>query len=476
MFYLKSDEHLLKIGKELYQDSIFSDIKFVTDGATFHAHSSLVLSNLPGLADLLCDNCKYGHQDIVIFLPSVHTSSMQLALEEFYVKGDPTKLGVVLNVIDVDIEQNTPDKSENITDDGTDFEFNCAVGNVTDKTSDEEISERGKVLEDEGHLLSTATQEQLKESKHDYSDEDTLKSFADDKSIKQKEDEEEDDKTETMETLMTKAFQGQQLLGNETKTVESIEDQEQEAENYDDDDDVEVNNDPGNMMKIGLLNMALNSGLEVVDEVDEEKSDSAMASTRDDDQDVVTIHSPEHQDNEDHFDIVADKKPVATTQNQDTVEENEVTKTDSEGDDLSQGEEAKANTKSSEKVGRAETGDLKDLKDNVNSLKNDFRSMKKDVSDIKEDVGAIKKDVKVMNKNIKTDLKVIKDSFLGFREGTVASSVVETASEIDALIEGRAMGRDITVSLIFRQFCANLTHSSGHWSEGWTRLRTKWLS
>jgi len=56
---------------------------------------------------------------------------MQLALEEFYMKGDPTKLGVVLNVIDVEIEQKTPNKSENTTDVGTDVEFNSAVGNVS---------------------------------------------------------------------------------------------------------------------------------------------------------------------------------------------------------------------------------------------------------------------------------------------------------------------------------------------------------
>ena len=97
---------------------------------------------------------------------------------------------------------------------------------------------------------------------------------------------------------------------------------------------------------------------------------------------------------------------------------------------------------------------MKNLEEDVHSLKNDFKAMVKDVNEIKIDVGDIKKDVKSMNKNLKTDLRVIKEKL---REGTMASSIVETASDIDALIEGRAVGREITVRMIFfLEMIANL--------------------
>ena len=91
----------MNIGKILYSDEIFSDVILVTDGATFHAHSSLLFSHLPSLTDLLCDGYKYGHHDVVYFLPEVHKTSMELALRDFYIQGNPTKLGIILNVIDV---------------------------------------------------------------------------------------------------------------------------------------------------------------------------------------------------------------------------------------------------------------------------------------------------------------------------------------------------------------------------------------
>ena len=71
------------------------------------------------------------------------------------------------------------------------------------KSSDENKPEQEKGLEDDGHIISNVTQEHKKERIHDYSDEDTSKSISDDKGIKLKEDEEDDDKTETMETLLS---------------------------------------------------------------------------------------------------------------------------------------------------------------------------------------------------------------------------------------------------------------------------------
>ena len=78
MFFLKSDEHLFKIWKELYEDDTFSDVTFVTEGSTFHGHSSLIFSQLPGLAELVCHGCKHGHQEMVIILPGVYPNIMEL--------------------------------------------------------------------------------------------------------------------------------------------------------------------------------------------------------------------------------------------------------------------------------------------------------------------------------------------------------------------------------------------------------------
>jgi hypothetical protein len=112
MFYLKSDEHLFKIVKELYEDNTFSDVTFVTEGSTFHGLSSLLFSQFPALAELMWHDCKYGDQKIVIILPSVEQNMMEIALMEFYMKGDPTKLGYILNGIDVQSQQILTEMSE----------------------------------------------------------------------------------------------------------------------------------------------------------------------------------------------------------------------------------------------------------------------------------------------------------------------------------------------------------------------------
>ena len=275
-----------------------------------------------------------------------------------------------------------------------------------------------------------------------------------------KEEEFEDGTVESMESLMNKAFKGQRHLGDPAKVQKDHPDDDGED---DDDDDVEIGSSGKSMMMTGLLNMALNAemlgGLEPVDEVDEEKSESALTSARDSDEtkpareDIIDTkisgHSPEKKD---------------LTQNIGEQERKlQKIKERPEKDAKKISKEAKRDggiNKGVEKLNPGLPVDLQHLKDDVHSLKNDFKAMKKDVNEIKVDVGDIKKDVKSMNKNMKTDLRVIKESFSGLREGTVASSIVETASEIDALIEGRAVGRDITVRedivQLLNTYCSNI--------------------
>ena len=144
MFFLKSDEHLLKIGKELYEDDTFSDLTFVTEGSTFHGHSSLIFSQLPALAELVCHGCKYGHQKMVIILPGVDPNIMETALMEFYIKGDLTNLGSILNVIDVQTQQNISRISENTNDIDTSMHSDKTFNNTTANTHDFVESELNK--------------------------------------------------------------------------------------------------------------------------------------------------------------------------------------------------------------------------------------------------------------------------------------------------------------------------------------------
>ena len=264
-------------------------------------------------------------------------------------------------------------------------------------------------------------------------------------------EESEDGTIESMESLMNKAFKGQTHLGDPTKIEKVHPDDEGED---DDDNDVETGSSSRSMMMTGLLNMALNSemlgGLEPVDEVDEEKSESGLTSARDLDKmastgdDDINIEIPgrgpgDEGLKDDIYDENDLQKMVKRTEKEGTTRQEKIT--DRKDDPKLDG----GIDPSGEKPNTGLPIDLQYLKEDVHSLKNDFKAMKKDVNEIKIDVGDIKKDVKNMNKNLKTDLRVIKESFGGLRDGTVASSIVETASEIDALIEGRAVGRDITV-------------------------------
>ena len=262
---------------------------------------------------------------------------------------------------------------------------------------------------------------------------------------------------------MNKAFKGQTLLGDQTKLEKAPQDDPGEAEDDDDDDDVETGSSSKSMMMTGLLNMALNSellgGLEPVDELDEEKSESAVTSARDSDKAASSVEE------ETNAEIITNTNPDKQEASEGRGGEGQLEKKEkaAEKENTKTREETKI-IQNKDNVGGGEGEDktepsqlprgLKNLEEDVHSLKNDFKAMVKDVNEIKIDVGDIKKDVKSMNKNLKTDLRVIKEKL---REGTMASSIVETASDIDALIEGRAVGREITVRMIFfLEMIANL--------------------
>ena len=88
MFQLKSTDHVFKLTKELYEDDVFSDLILVTEDSTFYAHSQLVFQHIENLSHLICEGCKAGHEKIVIFLPEVRQEFLEIALLEFYLKGD----------------------------------------------------------------------------------------------------------------------------------------------------------------------------------------------------------------------------------------------------------------------------------------------------------------------------------------------------------------------------------------------------
>ena len=97
MIHLKSTDHFFKIGKDLLEDEEFCDIVFITDKATFYGHSQLLFQHVHLLSSLVCDQCKYSHEKSVIFLPDVESEFLEIALMEFYLKGDSRKLNWIFN-------------------------------------------------------------------------------------------------------------------------------------------------------------------------------------------------------------------------------------------------------------------------------------------------------------------------------------------------------------------------------------------
>ena len=111
MLQLKSTDHYFKIGEELLANNVSGDILIVTDTATFSAHSLLLVQHVHQLADLLCDHCREAHEEIVVIIPDVEADLVEIALKEFYLKGDSRTLNLIFNAIRIkvkDFDEETP--------------------------------------------------------------------------------------------------------------------------------------------------------------------------------------------------------------------------------------------------------------------------------------------------------------------------------------------------------------------------------
>ena len=103
-YSLKSSEHYFKIAKELSEDEVFSDMIFHTETGCLYGHAALILPQIPAIAGMLCQDCRTRHHKISIFLPQVRTEFMEMALLDFYLKGDADKLRDILGVSSVNTE------------------------------------------------------------------------------------------------------------------------------------------------------------------------------------------------------------------------------------------------------------------------------------------------------------------------------------------------------------------------------------
>ena len=104
MLQLKSTDHYFKIGEELLANNVSGDILIVTDTATFSAHSLLLVQHVHQLADLLCDHCREAHEEIVVIIPDVEADLVEIALKEFYLKGDSRTLNLIFNAIRIKVK------------------------------------------------------------------------------------------------------------------------------------------------------------------------------------------------------------------------------------------------------------------------------------------------------------------------------------------------------------------------------------
>jgi hypothetical protein len=154
MFYLKSDDHILNIRKLLYEDDEYSDLSLVCEGSTFHCHSSLILQQVPTLTELLCQGCQAGHINIVIFLPGVMAELVEVALLEFYIKSDPTKLRSVLNVSSVTLHGNVIDVSKDTDKLHTQLNVSSVTTTKYNGTETSEDTEKVYTLMDESNNSS----------------------------------------------------------------------------------------------------------------------------------------------------------------------------------------------------------------------------------------------------------------------------------------------------------------------------------
>ena len=92
MLLLKFEDHFFEMYKELYEDEIGSDILIKTETKTLSAHSVLLLQHIELLPSLMCSMSTSGHEKTVIIVTGFETEFVELALMEFYLHRDPTKL------------------------------------------------------------------------------------------------------------------------------------------------------------------------------------------------------------------------------------------------------------------------------------------------------------------------------------------------------------------------------------------------
>ena len=97
MCHLKSSDHFVKIGKELFNDNQFGDILFKAGAETFSAHSYLLRQHVQLLSAFLCDQCCQAHEKTVIILPDVEPEFVKDALMDLYLKGDSRKLNWIFS-------------------------------------------------------------------------------------------------------------------------------------------------------------------------------------------------------------------------------------------------------------------------------------------------------------------------------------------------------------------------------------------
>jgi hypothetical protein len=179
MFSLKSDEHLLTIAKELYEDKYFSDIIFIVNNTSYYGHSSLIFQHVDTLANLCCDICKYGHDKIVIFLPGVEEEFLEIALLEFYLRGDPVKLRSIFNVTSVktetiqsDVSKDTDEFPIEIYNDSAssiDSEIKCAEAHLEDSETDfeqEKLLQNTSMLQVDGNSYKLVNEDIPEQNTH----------------------------------------------------------------------------------------------------------------------------------------------------------------------------------------------------------------------------------------------------------------------------------------------------------------------
>ena len=94
------------------------------------------------------------HQNIVIFLPGVMPEVVEVALLEFYIKSDPTKLRSVLNVSSVTLHGNVIDASKDTDKLHTQLNVSSVTTTKYNGTETSEDTEKVYTLMDESNNSS----------------------------------------------------------------------------------------------------------------------------------------------------------------------------------------------------------------------------------------------------------------------------------------------------------------------------------